>query len=295
MISQLAICATKSGVIGVDGKLAVSSRQDMLNFQQFTAGTVLIVGRLTAKEMLQTVKPTAARPVIVVGSQTEAGWESLSHLYMAPDPKTAVAIAGDLVKSSPVLSGFTIAGGVRLYEWVRAKLLHIDRLYVAVADDIEIPVGSSVAALDVPIAVYVDALKKKMSIPMLENRSSSAPVEIPCTVSSGLKVSIEDDSSSFAPALVSHTRPVAITFTWMYDADEVCPEHFYITDKVLWMKLSSGAETYLDAKEVVSFEVLSGRQAVKLNLRNGQAADFRFVNSETIPCFIAALKAHLFK
>lgn len=295
MIRQLAICATKSGVIGVDGKLVVSSRQDMLNFQQFTAGTVLIVGRLTAKEMLETVKPTAARPVVVIGSQSEAGWESLSHLYIAPDPKTAVVIAGDLVKSSPALSGYTIAGGVRLYEWVRAKHLPLNRLYVAIADDIEIPTGSSVAKLDVPIAVYVEALKNKMSSPMLERRSSSAPVEIPCTASSGLKVSVQGDSGVLASSLASHVLPVAITFAWMYDADELCPENFSVTDKVIWAKLSSGAETYLDAKEVASFEMPSGRQVVKLTLRNGQVVDFRFANNETIPCFIAALKAHLFK
>lgn len=132
MIKQLAICSTPDGVIGDKGSLAILSKLDMRNFVDFTFGTLLIVGRTSAEEMLtRGFKPDRHRPLLVISKEkiVEAKHEP-QFIFYAPDFDTAISYASNVVDQVG-LRGFTIIGGKSVYEQTFESKIELDAVYLA--------------------------------------------------------------------------------------------------------------------------------------------------------------------
>ena len=158
MIKQLAICSTPDGVIGDKGSLALVSKLDMRNFVRFTFGTVLIVGRTSAEEMLtRGFKPDRYRPLLVISKEkiVEANHEPQSIFY-APDFDAAINYASS-VADQVGLRGFTIIGGKSVYEQTFESKIELDVVYLA-----EITPSESFDGFDSGTAVQLSLAGKSL-------------------------------------------------------------------------------------------------------------------------------------
>ncbi|SUE95868.1 Dihydrofolate reductase [Ectopseudomonas mendocina] len=132
MIKQLAICSTPDGVIGDKGSLAMLSKLDMRNFVDFTFGTLLIVGRTSAEEMLNKgFKPDRHRPLLVISKDkiVEVKHEP-QFIFYAPDFDTAIEYASNVIEQVG-LCGITIIGGKSVYEQTFESKIDLDAVYLA--------------------------------------------------------------------------------------------------------------------------------------------------------------------
>lgn len=120
-LRQLAINTTENGCIGKGKKLLFSSPADLSRFAKFTRGTVLIVGKHTAEQMIEAgARVNRNRPLMVI---TKDGHVPTTHttiddekwIYYASSLKEALEAAEGLVLELN-LNGWTIAGGKQVYD-----------------------------------------------------------------------------------------------------------------------------------------------------------------------------------
>lgn len=116
---QIAISLNQSGVIGVEEKLLFSSAADLQRFAIFTDGTAMIVGRLTAQQMISAgVRISERRPMIIIsgtGSVEGTTDHDAKNFYYVSDLAEALVQAEVLVLDTGI-NGYTIVGGKRVYD-----------------------------------------------------------------------------------------------------------------------------------------------------------------------------------
>lgn len=164
MIKQLAICSTPDGVIGDKGELALVSKTDMHNFVRFTFGTVLIVGRTSAEEMLtRGFEPDRHRPLLVISKEKIVDViHKPDSIFYAPDFETAISYASN-VAGHLGLRGFTIIGGKSVYEQTFESKIELDAVYLA-----EITPGDSFDGFDSRTAVQLSLGTKSLRTVLCE-------------------------------------------------------------------------------------------------------------------------------
>jgi dihydrofolate reductase len=234
MIRQLSICCTSDGLIGFDGQLAFWSAEDMANFKKFTKRTVLIVGRVTANEMIGVgFKPTAERPMIVISANGCLDDEPIPHVYYAQSLDDAIIDAGVFANTAG-LCGYTIIGGKSVYQEFFSSDHKIDVAYVATVDanqecfaeehlkvKIDLPEGKTVCDLvnakmlstysqvveKTVVLSKPDSLKAKCRFEFIYDRMSFAPTAVRVTPAGFLKIKAVDGEHAFHLSTVTrYTR-----------------------------------------------------------------------------------------
>lgn len=116
---QIAISMNHNGVIGIEDRLLFSAPADLARFAQFTDGTSLIAGRVTAQQMVNYgMRIKERRPLIVI---TETGILKGTNenddkfIYYVPSLEAAL-IQSEVLCLEKSLNGYTIAGGKRVYD-----------------------------------------------------------------------------------------------------------------------------------------------------------------------------------
>lgn len=164
MIRQLSICCSSDGLVGYDGELAFWSAEDMANFKKFTKRTVLIVGRVTANEMIALkFKPTAERPLVVISANGQLDAEPIPHVYYSANLDDAILDATVLAETAG-LCGYTIAGGKSVYQEFLSSTYNLDAAYVATID------ADQAVFADKLLEVRLDLPKGKTVLNMINAR-----------------------------------------------------------------------------------------------------------------------------
>ena len=88
---KIIACVNKKGVIGNEGKLLYTIKNDLANFKRMTIGNVVIMGRKTF-ESLPGGKPLPDRINIVLTSDVEWGVEASDNLYIVNSLEDAVEL-----------------------------------------------------------------------------------------------------------------------------------------------------------------------------------------------------------
>lgn len=137
LVRQLSIAMTAEGEIG-DGKdLLFTSNRDFTNFSHYTASTVMIMGFNTAQQLHhKNVYPSAERPWVVLSEDRKLNMES-SHAYYVDNLPMATEVAEDVCNAHSELLGWTLIGGIQVFEAVIAALgrnLHLTSYYMCRID-----------------------------------------------------------------------------------------------------------------------------------------------------------------
>lgn len=116
---QIAINMNHNGVIGIEDRLLFASPADLAKFAQFTDGTSIIAGRVTAQQMVNAgMRIKHQRPLIVI-SATGVLEGTNDHddkwIYYVPDLQAAL-IQAEVLALDLGINGYTIAGGKRVYD-----------------------------------------------------------------------------------------------------------------------------------------------------------------------------------
>lgn len=148
LVSQVALASNQDGVIGSGDNLAFRNRNDMGNFARFTAGTVLVMGYKTAKQMIAaSVTPKKSRPWVVV-SDVDRGVGSITdhqNMYFVKSLAGALVLAEKLAEKHD-LRGHTVVGGAKIYDeffdMVDRGVAQVNKAYLFAfrLDDVEDPV-----------------------------------------------------------------------------------------------------------------------------------------------------------
>jgi len=208
VIRQLSICCSSDGLVGYDGELAFWSAEDMANFKKFTKRTVLIVGRVTANEMIEVgFKPTAERPMIVISANGYLDAEPIPHVYYAQSLDDAIVDA-DVFANTAGLCGYTIIGGKTVYQEFFSSNHEIDVAYVATVDanqdcfadehlkvKIDLPEGKSVR----------DLINSKLTNPYNDVVEKTVVLSKPDSVKAKCRFEFIYDAFKFKPASVRVT------------------------------------------------------------------------------------------
>lgn len=116
---QIAINMNHNGVIGIEDRLLFAAPADLAKFAQFTDGTSIIAGRVTAQQMVNAgMRIKHQRPLIVI-SATGVLEGTNDHddkwIYYVPDLQAAL-IQAEVLALDLSINGYTIAGGKRVYD-----------------------------------------------------------------------------------------------------------------------------------------------------------------------------------
>lgn len=134
MIRQLSIALTEEGEVGDGTNLLFTSNRDFKNFSRYTAGTAMIMGFNTAQQLLHSnVQPTARRPWVVVSGDRLLRMSENAHVYYVDNVPAACNVAEAVVDEYEQLLGWTLIGGVQLFEAViqgLGKSLHLTSYYM---------------------------------------------------------------------------------------------------------------------------------------------------------------------
>ncbi|QOC57939.1 dihydrofolate reductase [Pseudomonas phage phiK7B1] len=116
---QIAVSMNQNGVIGIEDKLLFSAAADLAKFAKFTDGTSLIVGRLTAQQMVNfNMRIKERRPLIVIsesGVLKDTTSDDEKWIYYVKNLQAAL-IQAEVLAIDLNLNGYTIAGGKRVYD-----------------------------------------------------------------------------------------------------------------------------------------------------------------------------------
>lgn len=116
---QIAISMNQNGVIGIEDKLLFSAPADLAKFAQFTDGTSLIVGRVTAQQMVSYgMRISNRRPLIVItdsGVVKDTTNDDEKWIYYVKNLQAAL-LQAEVLAIDLNLNGYTIAGGKQVYD-----------------------------------------------------------------------------------------------------------------------------------------------------------------------------------
>lgn len=133
LVRQLSIALTADGEVGDGANLLFTSNRDFRNFSLYTANTAMIMGFNTAEQLIKSgVEPTHLRPWVVVSGERFIKHRSPNVFYVDNLPM-AYEVAGDVCHNHHQLMGWTIIGGIQLFEAViegLAKNLHLTSYYM---------------------------------------------------------------------------------------------------------------------------------------------------------------------
>lgn len=133
LVKQLSIAITADGEIGDGNDLLFTSNRDFANFSLYTAGAVMIMGFNTAQQMHhKNVYPTAERPWVIVSGDRKLKVES-AHAYYVDNLPQATTTAEDICGTYSQLLGWTLIGGIKIFETVieaLARNMHLTSYYL---------------------------------------------------------------------------------------------------------------------------------------------------------------------
>lgn len=190
MIKQLSIAATSDGVIGYGGGLAFWCSQDLVNFKKLTDKTVVIVGRLTAEEMLSKgMKPDDRRPMVIISSDvSHKVGAGMRNVYRANKLDDAIEMAESVARMNGLI-GWTVAGGRTVYEEFFASKHKLDHVYLATIDADQSHLREeAILKLDIKGTVR-DAISRHMTGIMIWTGAKSLGIAVDVHGDCGLKQS----------------------------------------------------------------------------------------------------------
>lgn len=263
---------TKDGLIGVDGKLAFTSKADFARFAKFTDCTVMIAGLNTADQMIEAgVSLKSRRPMVVI---TETGIvkgtcdEDEKHIYYAKNLPEAISAAKAIAKDHN-LNGFTVVGGKRVYDDYldlvaegRAVLKHV---------------YAFVCVLEEPGASYLKD-KVKYDFNSLDKLLKSRMVS-PSAYDIQVDVVGKDYTGSVC-------RPSKSAFVYFYDREYIDPTQVKVMDTSIEVELDNGVER-LDRYGLEGFHYKKGLNTVDVHMSGGKTVNIR-------PRTVAGLHSLLF-
>lgn len=148
LVSQVALAVNQDGVIGSGDRLAFRNKNDLGNFARFTAGTALVMGYNTAKQMIAaSVTPKKSRPWVVVSETSRGVGNIVDHQNMYfTNSLTGALVLAEKIAEKDDLRGLTVVGGAHVYDeffdMVDRGTAYVSKAYMFAfkLDDIEDPV-----------------------------------------------------------------------------------------------------------------------------------------------------------
>ena len=126
---KIITCINKKGVIGNEGKLLYSIKEDLANFKSMTVGNVVIMGRKTF-ESLPGGKPLSDRINIVLTHDVEWGVEPADNLFIANSLEDAIGLCEAYFTDKELF----VIGGESIYkQFLDAGL--VDEMRFTIVDD----------------------------------------------------------------------------------------------------------------------------------------------------------------
>ena len=126
---KIIACINKNRVIGKDGKLLYTIKNDLANFQRMTTGNVVIMGRKTF-ESLPGGKPLKDRINIILTRDVEYGVEPSDNVFITNSIKDTVELCEALFEDKECF----VIGGESIYKEFMERGL-VDEMRLTVVND----------------------------------------------------------------------------------------------------------------------------------------------------------------
>lgn len=266
ILRQVALAALPDGTIGNEDKLLFTCPTDLANFVEFTKHTVVIAGRLSAKEMLLAgFKPSAKRPLLVI---SESG--SISPIIKSDQIAKFIFYAVSLDKALKMavnlsaaydLNGYTVCGGKTVYDaffdLLDAGKTILNRAYIFSTEFDESSAITSPVKLSRDLAQIRAIIKNRMGY----SKRSVVNVDTSLKLPSGDSVRGKNGS-----------------FEWTYDRDEIdcnAVRPNSPADGRIKLYLSTG-EVVIDATSISNWTNHTHTNSVTIHLHNGHSIEARF-------------------
>lgn len=123
---KLIACVNKKGVIGKDGKLLYTIKNDLANFKRMTVGNVVLMGRKTF-ESLPGGKPLPDRVNIIITTDQEYGVEPADNVFIVNSIFDAVSLCEAFFYDKEL---FVIGGGDIYHQFLERGLVSEMRLTI---------------------------------------------------------------------------------------------------------------------------------------------------------------------
>lgn len=134
LVRQLSIALTDDGEVGDGTGLLFTSRRDFKNFVAYTNNTAMVMGFNTAQELTENkVSPTEQRPWVVISRDRFLKDSQSANVFYVDNLPAALEVASDIAGVNAQLKGWTIIGGIQVFEAViesLAKNLHLTSYYM---------------------------------------------------------------------------------------------------------------------------------------------------------------------
>lgn len=263
ILKQVAIAMSPDGGIGINDNLLFNGAVDMRNFYQFTYKTAMIVGRITAEQMIQAgVTLDINRPMVVISNEgavdfrhAKAVQSNKGHVYYARNFSEAKIVAEHLTDRHD-LNGWTVIGGASVYKEMLAQIdigiTRINNAYIHVA----ITSNSVMANRTVGCTVeeFGTFIRNGMIRPAVNGFMTD--------------VTIKDESGD-------EDRCDKGAFINIYDLEEYDPCDIRMTTASLRIKRASGGKVVFEKSDIVGYEVKSATNVIVIHVRSGIAHEIR--------------------
>lgn len=126
---KIIACINKKRVIGKDGKLLYTIKNDLANFKRMTVGNVVIMGRKTF-ESLPNGEPLSDRVNIILTRDTEYGIEPSDNVFITNSVQDTVELCEAMFSDKECF----VIGGESIYKEFMERGL-VDEMRLTVVND----------------------------------------------------------------------------------------------------------------------------------------------------------------